>query len=135
MGRTPDFRKNKTLSDVVNEGRRPQKIPETGWYRVAITENFEGSGFIGGTEAVFQNAWENLGGATNAPASWYLSEDGEVRLRGKITGGEDATLVFTLPEECRPEFCETFICATDNGGKANVTIWPDGRVIVDSTGA
>lgn len=138
MSRTPDFRKNRNIIDVIVEQGRPPRLAETGWYRVSVTELYESSGsggsFIGSTLAVFRSSWANLGGATNAPASWYLSESGEVRVRGKITGGVAGTTVFTLPEEARPEYAETFICATDTGGKANVTVWPDGRVIVDSIG-
>jgi hypothetical protein len=37
-----------------------------------------------------------------------------------------------LPEEVRPEFPETFICAVEGGLKANVTIHANGEVIVDT---
>jgi hypothetical protein len=139
MGRTPDFKVNKTIPDLISDTRKPQVIPETGWYRIAATENYvaqsAGGQYISTlTEAVFRNSWKDVTGVlvTNAPASWYLSADGEVRFRGLITGGSQFSVVCILPEEIRPEYAETFICPIQFGGKANVTIWPDGRMVVDT---
>lgn len=126
MPKTPDLNVNRSIGDIIAQGRKPRLQPETGWYKVGVSEAYAVS---------FINSWGNAGvvaGITNAPTGWYLSEDGEVRLRGKITGGVAATTVFNLPEEVRPEYAETFICAVDGGGKANVTIKPNGDVIVDT---
>jgi len=141
MSGSPDFRIKRSIPDLIASEIKPQILPETGWYRVSITENYEGSTkggqYIGSTLAVFQNSWMNVTGAalanaTEPPASWYLSEGGEVRWRGKITGGVAGTVVCVIPEEVRPQYAETWICATDTGGSANVTVWPDGSVVVDS---
>lgn len=137
MGKTPDFKQNKTIPDLIAETRKPPIMPETGWYRISITENYEAQGSGGQhistiTEALFMNGWNNVTGATNAPAGWYLSDGGEVRMRGKITGGDAGTVVAILPEEVRPQFAETWICAVDGGGTANVTVWPNGSVVVDT---
>jgi hypothetical protein len=129
MARSPDYPYKDRLDDIVGDLRRDHLQAETGWQKIGPSQDHE---------IDFENSWANAGvvsGVTNAPASWYLSEDGEVRLRGKIDGGAAGTVVFTLPEEVRPEFAETFICAVDGGGKANVTVHANGEVIVDSIGA
>lgn len=123
MSRSPDLDKKKTIFDLVAEQRKPPKLVDNAWYRIGVSQS-HGIGFT--------NSWDNLGGSTSAPAGWYLSDDGEVRLRGKITGGSAGTTVFILPEEVRPEFAETWICAVDGGGTANVTVWPDGSLTVDN---
>jgi hypothetical protein len=97
MPKTPDFMQNKDFNDLIKKKRRA--LPETGWNNVGPDEDH-------GVD--FENSWANSGPST-IPASWYLSENGEVRLRGKITGGETGTTIFTLPEEVRPEFKERFI--------------------------
>jgi hypothetical protein len=74
MPKTPDFKSNRTFNDIISEGRRPRPLPETGW-------NYVGPSEAHGVN--FQNGWANVG-ASSVPASWYLSEDGEVRLRGRL---------------------------------------------------
>jgi hypothetical protein len=74
MPKTPDFRQNKTFEDLINEATRPKPLPETGW-------NMVGPGEDHGVD--FQNGHDNFSD-TAVPCSWYLSEDGEVRLRGRI---------------------------------------------------
>jgi len=126
MSKSRDLNIDKTIFDVVGNTRAPRLEPETGWYKAGPSEAHE---------IDFQNSWGNVGvlaGVTNAPAGWYLSEDGEVRMRGKIDGGAAGTIVLVLPEEVRPEYAETFICAVDSGGKANVTVHANGEVIVDT---
>lgn len=125
MSRSPDYPYQSRLDDIVGNLRRDKLLPETGWYKVGASD----------LDAPFLNSWANAGivaGVTNAPASWYLAEDGEVRLRGKIDGGTVGTVAFVLPEEVRPQYAETFICAVDGGQKANITIHANGEVIVDS---
>lgn len=126
MSRSPDYPYRKTLPEIVGDMRRQKLHPETGWGKVGGSTGYE-------TEAYFKNSWANAGviaSVTYAPASWYLAEDGEVRLRGKIDGGSAGTVAFTLPEEVRPQYAETFICAVDGGGNANVTVHPNGDVEV-----
>ena len=137
--RSPDFKRNKSIADLISDTRKPKLLPETGWYRVAITSLYEatsaGGQYYGSTVAIFKNSWQNSGGLTNAPVSWYLSQNGEVRFRGKIDGGVAPSLIFTLPEECRPQYAETFILAVDGGlVAANITVKANGDVFLDSIG-
>ncbi len=136
--RSPDFKRSNSLINLIADTstKKPQLGPETGWYRIAITENYEGLGaggqFYGSTMNVFKNSWANAGGSGNPNASWYLSASGEVRFRGKITGGAEQTVVCILPPEIRPEYAETFIVAVDGGGSATVTIRQNGEVYVEA---
>lgn len=126
MPKSRDLNIDRDVWDILGEVRRPKLEAETGWYKVGPAQPHETD---------FENGWGNVGvlaGVTNAPASWYLSSGGEVRLRGKIDGGSVGTVVFTLPEEVRPQYAETFICAVEGGGKANVTVHANGEVIVDT---
>jgi hypothetical protein len=126
--RSPDFKRNKSITDLISDTRKPKLLPETGWYRIAITELFEGAGvggqYIGSTLAVFINgtSWANVAGISNPPTSWYLSEDGEVRMRGKIKGGAGTgETIFTLPEEVRPEYTETFIVPINDNDEVDLS--------------
>lgn len=135
--RSPDFKRNKTMADLMSDTRKPKLLPETGWYRVALTSLYEGSStggqYYGSTTAVFQNSWTSASGAT--PVAWYLSQNGEVRFRGKIDGGVAPSLIFVLPKEFRPQYAETFIVAVDGGlVSANITVNPNGDVYLDSVG-
>jgi len=136
--RSPDFRRNANLIDLISDTstKKPKLGPETGWYRVAITELFEGQGvggqYLGSSDATFLNSWANAGSSGVPPASFYLSTNGEVRFRGKITGGAAASVVTVLPPELRPEYAETFIVATDTGGNATITIRQNGEVYVEA---
>lgn len=73
MPRTPDFNKN-NFDDLLGGWKRPRPLPETGWNNVGPSEDH-------GVD--FQGTWSNVSDTT-VPASWYLSEDGEVRLRGRV---------------------------------------------------
>ncbi len=127
--RSPDFKRSKNIPELISDTstKRPQLQPETGWYRLAVTELFEGVGvggqFLGSTLAVFKNSWDNIAGATNAPASFYNSNNGEARFRGKIVGGAAAGEVMTtLPEEIRPEFAQTFIVPISDSGVVDLSL-------------
>ena len=129
MSRSRDFRVGRDLIDTIRDLKRPGLGPQTGWRAVGA------SGTDGGVP--FGAAWGNAGvvaGVTNAPASWHLSDDGEVRLRGTVDGGSPGSTIFTLPEENCPEFAESFACPMEGGGFAKVTVHADGRVTLDSIG-
>ncbi len=134
--RSPDFKRSKSLGELISDTstKRPQLQPETGWYRIAITELFEGQGvggqYLGSTVNIFENLWENSVDVNSPPASWYLSQNGEVRFRGKITGGSIGSIICVLPQEIRPEYAETFIVATDTGS-AKITVRQNGEMYVE----
>lgn len=121
MPKTPDFRANRSIPALVSDTRKPKVLAETGWHYAESALN---------EDVPLINGWANV--VDEAPVSWYLSESGEVRFRGKIDGGAPETVVFVLPEGYRPQFRQTFICAMENGGKANVSVMPNGEVIVDT---
>ena len=125
MARSANIYGSRDLTDTLRDLRKPGPIPNSGWMIV-------GPSFA----SDFVNGWANVGvvaGVTNAPASFHLSDDGEVRFRGKVDGGTVGSVIFVLPEEMRPEYAETFICAVDGGTQhANVTVHADGRVVLDS---
>jgi hypothetical protein len=130
MPKSRDLNIDRGLANVVGETRRPKLEPETGWYNIG--EEWAADEPI---EFDFLNSWGNLGtddDIEHAPASFYLAEDGEVRFRGVITGGSAGTIAFMIPEEVRPQFAQTFICALIGGGKANVRVEPDGTVFVET---
>lgn len=122
MAKTPGFKITKTTSDMLAQNRKPPILPETGWWKVGASE---------AQLIAFQNGWGN---ATNAsidfaPLRYYLSEDGEVRLHGHISGGSVGTIIFNLPPEARPEFDEQFICPlSDGSGHATITVRANGEV-------
>lgn len=124
MARSADLVGSRSLVDTIRDLRKPGPIPNSGWM------------FVGASFGVgFTNGWANVGvlaGTTNAPASFHLSDDGEVRLRGKVDGGEVGDVIFVLPVEMRPEYAETFICSVEDGQFANVTVHADGRIVLDS---
>lgn len=121
--KSPHFNRRRTIPDLISEGRQALRNVDTTWQKVGPSEG-HGIGFT--------NTWGNVGGSGNPPASWYLSDNGEVKLRGKITGGNVGSVAFVLPPEVRPQFAETFIVAVDGGGQANVTIRQNGEVYVES---
>lgn len=127
MPRSPQFRKNHTLAESVGSLRRPRVLPETGWH--GVTEIDIGPGY--------QGDWGPAASASNTPGSgspmpaWMLDEHGDVRLRGNIDFGEDATTVFTLPEDVRPEYDSgPWVCGMEQGGYANVWVYATGDVYI-----
>lgn len=78
MAKVPDFKQNQTFADLIAESRRPKPLPETGWNLVGPGED-HGIDFQSGVSGT----WANFSTST-VPCSWYLSEDGEVRLRGRV---------------------------------------------------
>lgn len=127
--RSPHFNRNRTIPDLIAEERRVRTTEDTNWYRVG-----PGDAEMPGSEAhevIFQGGAGNVGASGDSPASWYLSENGEVRLRGHINVSV-GTVIFTLPEEIRPQFAEKFLVAADEGLNAHVIIRQNGEVFVES---
>lgn len=122
MPRTPDFKINRSIPDLISDIRRPQVPPETGWHEVGISDEFH-------RDIPFQNSWNQAGG-THAPASHYLSEDGELRSRGVVTGGSINTVIYTVPEELRPEYPELYLVPLEDT-EGNVTA---GSVRIETSG-
>lgn len=112
MARSPSFKRTTSSEELISGLRKPRILPETGWWKVGASEP---------REVPFEDSWENAAGVGNPPASWYLSEGGETRLRGKVTGGADNSVICTLPEEVRPEFVETFVCPIDENGNLDLS--------------
>lgn len=115
MPKSRDLNIDRQLADVVGEVRRPKLEAETGWYNVG-EEWADGEPIT----VEFLNDWENTG-VDGPPAGWYLSEDGEVRLRGQIFGGDDNSIAFVLPLEVRPEYTEIFVCPVDEDGNLDLS--------------
>ncbi len=122
MPRTPDFKYNRSLTDIIADERKPAVLPETGWNKVGISEDL-GMAFGSGVT--------NSGG-TNAPVAFYQSEDGEVRMRGKARVPSEDVVITTLPAEARSEYAETFVVAIDydNGqrGAGLVDVLQNGEI-------
>ena len=123
MPRTPDFLKYKTIPDLIADTRRPKVEPDTAWYRVGASEDYE---------IPFQNSWANVGGSGIPAAAFYLDESGTVIMKGKVDGGAEGTTIFTLPVEYRPEHYEPFVVKMDGGGSANVGVYPNGEVVLEN---
>lgn len=69
---------------------------------------------------VLGNGWANTG-APYASAGYWRDPNGQVHLRGRVTGGAGAA--FTLPAHYRPEYQIVFVA---NGG--TVTVATSGAV-------
>lgn len=104
MPKSPDFPKNRTIGEVIANIRKPHPLADTAWYKVGPSEAHGVN---------FTNSAHNYPGSTNpdTPVSWYMSDDGEIRIRGVLEAAVGA--IFRLPVEARPEFSQTFICATE----------------------
>lgn len=120
---SPNFRKHRTISDLISDTRKPKVGADTAWYKVGIDEDYE---------IPFEDGWENSGGVDEDEAQWYMDDGGETRLMGVVTGGGVDSTIFTLPEENRPRGVQTFTCAVIGGGTANIAVYPDGSVVCES---
>jgi hypothetical protein len=122
MPNSPDFKYNRSVGDILRDARKPPTIPETGWWKIGASQDLEIS---------FENSWDNVGGG-ESPARHYLSEDGDVRSDGKVIGGDPDTVIYTLPDEMKPEFKKSYVCATEddsgNRGIAIIDVLTDGSV-------
>lgn len=131
MSKSPDLiGSTDGLPGVVRELRKPALPPETGWIRVGTSDPVHGGDFA----PPFVNSWGNVGGDA-PPVSFYLSEHGEVRLRGAIEGGTVGTVAFTLPDGYRPEYSMRFVGALSIGNDiATIQVDPDGKVWIIGAG-
>jgi len=124
MARSPGFKNTTSTAELIAELRKPKVLPETGWWNVGEDEPYE---------IPFEGDWGNSNEDFNLPpASWYLSEDGEVRLRGVVDGGNEGDTIFVLPEEVIPEYNQRFACSLIGGGTANILVNINGEVILES---
>ncbi len=124
MAKTPGFKITKSTSDLISDLRKPRVLPETGWWNIGEDEP---------REIPFEGSWGNYDDGNNyAPASFYLSEDGESRLRGVVDGGSEGEVIFILPEEMWPEYTQVFACSVIGGGTANIIVWDTGEVELES---
>lgn len=122
MAKTPGFKITRSIPELLAKQSKPAILPETGWWKIGASE---------AQLIPFQQGWGNVVNASLdfAPLRYYLSEDGEVRLHGHITGGSPGSKICTLPAEARPEFDETFICPlSDGSGHATIRIRTNGDV-------
>lgn len=126
MPRSPDFLKHKTIPELIADTRKPKVIADTAWYKVGATEDYE---------IPFGAGWANVGASGNPDAQWYVDENGEAKVMGTVDGGTLGTTIFVLPEETRPRHRMVFVCAIEGGGTANIAVYPNGNVVLESYNA
>jgi len=127
MPKTPNFRRNRTIPELISDIRKPKKEADTAWYKVGASEAYQIS---------FQGAWANVGGSGNPDAQWYVDETGETKVIGLVTTDDneaaEGTVIFEFPEETRPRYKEVFVCAVEGGGTANISVYPNGEVVLEN---
>ena len=122
-GRSTSYNRKKSIADLIADTRKPKIIADTGWYKVGEDEPYE---------IPFENDWANSGGVDEEDAQWYQDGEGETKLKGVVIGGGEGTVIFTLPEENRPRGVQTYTCSVIGGGTANVAVYPNGEVVLES---
>ena len=122
MPRTPNFRRNRTIPDLISDTRKPPRLADTAWYKVGEDEDYE---------IPFENGTTNTNATDQEDAQWYMDELGETILKGVVNPPGAGETMFTLPEENRPRGIQTFTCAVIGGGSANVAVYPDGSVVFE----
>lgn len=120
--KSPHLKRVRLLPDLIADDRRKRPMSDTAWYNVGATED---------REVAFAGTWGNEGNPF-APASWYLSNSGEVRFRGVVSGGVEGQTIMILPEEIRPQYTQVFACSVITGGTANISIDVGGNMILES---
>lgn len=129
MGRTPNFKRKRTVPDLIADTRKPKIIADTAWYKIGASEAFE---------IEFNDPWMNVGGSGNPDAQWYVDnagESAEAKVIGMVENGDsegEGSIIFTFPEEVRPRYREVFVCAVEGGGTANIGVYPNGDVVLES---
>ena len=122
MSRSPNFKRNPTIADLISDTRKPKIEADTAWYKVGAAEDYE---------IPFENSTTNSGGTDEEDAQWYMDDGGETRVKGVVNPPAEGDTMFTLPEENRPRGVQTFTCAVIGGGSANVAVYPDGSVVFE----
>ena len=120
--KSPNFRRNKSLPEMMADTRKPKLIADTAWYKVGPSQAYQ---------IVFENGWANVGGSGNPDVQWYVDGEGEKKLIGLVDGGDEGTVIFNLPEEVRPRYKQIYVCAVDGGGTANIGVYPNGDVVLE----
>lgn len=84
--------------------------------------------------ATLQNGWQNYGVGKEI-ASFYITDDGIVRLSGLIKLGTVASTILQLPVGYRPKNDLWFLCSSLNGATltpAHVVVGADGTVVAQA---
>jgi hypothetical protein len=77
----------------------------------------------------FQYGWHNYAPSTTETAAFYKDALGVIHLKGSVSGGSLAGVIFTLPVGYRPARNLWFASADPNGDAVNrVVVLPDGEV-------
>jgi len=118
-----DFKRSKSLPELIADTRKPKRLADTAWYKVGEVEDYE---------IPFEDDWVNVSGDEDPDARWYMNEEGETIVEGIVTGGAEGSTIFTFPEENRPRYRKFFTCAVVGGGSANVCVYPNGEVVLES---
>ena len=121
--RSPDFKRNNSIAELISDTRKPKRLADTAWYKIGEDEDYE---------IEFGAGWATVGGSGNPDAQFYMNEEGETVVIGYVDGGEEGSIIFNLPEENRPRYREPFVVAVEGGGTANVAIYPNGDVVLES---
>jgi hypothetical protein len=132
MSGSPDLRRPRTLSGVVGRNvLAPRKKAETGWQEVG-KDYRDGASAVIYSAPAFENSWTHGDPDEDSfsKVQFYLSDDGEVRIKGVADGGDSGTVVFTLPEGYRPPKIERFEITATDYTRAVCEVWPDGSVYI-----
>lgn len=75
----------------------------------------------------FQNGWMNKGSGF-VPCRFKVNKWRDVEIEGGIEGGAVGSVIFTLPEEYRPDGSLRFVCSSDGTATTHVQVDPNGDV-------
>lgn len=121
--KSPDFKRSNNIYELISDTRKPKRLADTAWYKVGAAEDYE---------IPFTAGWANVGASGNPDAQWYVDENGEAKVMGTVDGGTLGTTIFKFPEETRPRHRMVFVCAVEGGGTANIAVYPNGDVVLES---
>ena len=125
---TREYAGDRSFIDTVNNLTKKPIMSDTGWIEVGVTNPSDPDYDI---SPPFLNGWASVVAGNIPPMSFYLSHDGETRIRGMITGGVAGTVAFILPTGYRPEYTERFVVPNDVSGEtAIVQVDPNGNVTI-----
>lgn len=124
--KSPNFKRNKSVAELISDTRKPILLPDSAWYKVGPSEAYQ---------IEFNSPWQNVGGSGNPDAQWHTDHSGEnseARVIGLVEGGDEGTVIFTLPDDTRPRSVQGFVCRVLGGGTANILVYPNGDVELES---